>query len=94
MFVCSSRDQETELTNIQVPWDLELEGAVKLQNINIATVLGRAQGDECSIAHMNSHPGVPVGLGSLGIDSVSRLAVSASLLQTGLIALPNRLGGM
>lgn len=67
MFVYPFGDQETELTNIKVPWDLELEGAVKLQNINIATVLGWAQGAECSIAHMNSHPGVPVGLGSLGV---------------------------
>lgn len=61
-----------------------MEGTVKLQNINIATVLSQAQGDECSIAHMNSHPGVPVDLGSLGVDSITRLAVSASLLQTGL----------
>lgn len=84
MFVYPFGDQETELTNIKVPWDLELEGAVKLQNINITTVLGQAQGDECSIAHMNSHPSVRVGLGSLGAGSVTRPAVSASLLQTDL----------
>lgn len=40
MFAYPFGDQETELTNIKVPWDLELEGAVKLQNINIAAVLG------------------------------------------------------